>query len=73
MFDGVHFTGTINLGNLSAAIINLIGVIALYIRIKAKIKEYNTRDRKPGGKRKTDPPAEQGDQGDQGGTKPKVP
>lgn len=56
MFDGVHFTGTVNLGNLTTAIVNLIGVIALYIRIKAKLKEYSMRDKLPGGKRKGDPP-----------------
>jgi len=55
MFDDVHFTGTINLGNLVNALVFLIGAITLYYRVKAKIKEYELRDRN----------RDQGDQGDQ--------
>lgn len=36
MFDEVHFTGTINLGNVLNALVFLIGSVALYYRVKAE-------------------------------------
>lgn len=42
MFDEVHFTGTINLGNIVNVLVFLIGSIALYYRVKAEfIKRQN--------------------------------
>lgn len=45
MFDDIHFTGTINLGNLFNALVFLIGAITLYFRVKAKIKEYELKQK----------------------------
>lgn len=56
MFDDVHFTGTINLGNLFNALVFLIGAITLYFRVKAKIKEYELRNRDQGEKKLLPPP-----------------
>lgn len=40
MFNDVHFTGTVNLGNLVNSLVVLIGVITLYFRVKAKLAEH---------------------------------
>jgi hypothetical protein len=61
MFDGVKFTGTVNLGNLAAALINILAALAVYIRVRAAekhIKKVASSAKKlPGGRRKEDPPA----------------
>ena len=43
MFDDVHFTGTVNLGNLVNSLVVLIGVISLYIKIKAEIASHEKK------------------------------
>jgi hypothetical protein len=43
MFDDVHFTGTINLGNIVNALVFLVGAIGLYIRIKAELASHEQK------------------------------
>jgi len=43
MFNDVHFTGTINLGNLVNSVVLLIGAIALYFRIKAELASHEQK------------------------------
>lgn len=50
MFNDVHFTGTVNLGNLVNAVVVLIGSIGLYLRIKAELANH---ERKTGQKIET--------------------
>jgi len=68
MFDEVRFTGTINLGNVVNSLVFLIGAITLYFRVKAKIKEYELRERDQGdpGKEKVLPPPDKEDKIDPG-------
>lgn len=78
MFDEVHFTGTINLGNIVNVVVFCIGSIGLYYKLRAEnIKheqqtgenfEQTLRKKLIKPKRKIPPatsdPADQGDQGD---------
>jgi len=42
MFDEVHFTGTINLGNIINALVFVVTSVGLYYRVKAEfIKRQN--------------------------------
>lgn len=74
MFDDVHFTGTINLGNIVNVLVYLIGAFALLIKVKAELAKH---EKETGQKietslrkrltrsKKVIPPATS-DQGDQG-------
>jgi hypothetical protein len=57
VFDDVHFTGTINLGSIIVAVVALINAYAVLVRVRALIAEHDLKDKLPGGRRKTDPPA----------------
>lgn len=61
MFDNVRFEGTINLGAICVALIQLISAYAVLIRVRALIEEHDIKFKLPGGKRKTDPPPDPAD------------
>lgn len=65
MFDNVKFEGTINLGAICVAIIQLISAYTVLVRVRALIEEHNIKLKLPGGRRKSDPPALRTDQVDQ--------
>lgn len=72
MFDNVKFEGTINLGAICLAIIQLISAYTVLVRVRAMIEERNIKINIFNRKKKPQP-TDQGDQGDQGDDSTKNP
>ena len=69
MFDNVKFEGTINLGSLCVALIQLISAYTVLVRVRTLIEEKNIKLNIFNRKKKPQP-TDQGDQGDKSTNNP---